>query len=505
MTVTTPAGTTAGTTHSVTASPFATDAVFWDSDPWLAQLRDFAVDRMLAPMAVLQTVIMRAAATLPPDIVMEGDRGQSPLNLFVAACGASGGNKGRTFSASREVIPTLRPGTAETAGITSGEGMAAMFASMQPEVDERGKVDRSQPPRVRVHTVYQLINATEISGLAATASRSGSTAIDRLLRAWSGESLSTDNKSIENRLKVPEDAYRLCAYIGVQPASAGLLSDGVGVGLAQRFLYATVTPAEAEIPATAPRVLTPPPTIDLTAAIGEPPMPAWERVYADGDWSRISTRRIHLPSSVLDRLWAARRTALLDDSADPLDAHRLLLTMRVAAVLACVLAGGLPRGMVVPDAVWGMACHVVQASCDARASLFAAYAHACSAREAARLMVTGIAKEDSEAALIDRRVSQCKRAVVKRLWAALVARGSDTTPEAIEAAGDGATTVTGATLRHGVAYRLRGTWPTAMRDLLDDGIIVVVGDAAPGTPLEQMAFSAVPDRVPDDLKPAGAR
>lgn len=501
--------------EEVTASPFTTDAAFWASDPWLEQLHDYAVDRMLAPMAVLQTVIMRAAATLPPDVGVQSplDGKVSPLNVFVAACGVSGSGKGRTYAAARDIIPDLRHGTAETAGVTSGEGMAAQFASMQPEVDEHGKPDRTQPPRVHVHTVYQLINATEIAGLAATASRNGSTALDRLLRAWTGESLSTHNKGDADRLRVPERAYRLCAYLGVQPASAALLSDSIGAGLAQRFLYARVAPSRAEISPMAPTSPTPPPVVNLVHAIGEPPMTAWERVYAVDDWSGISHRRIHMPTAVTTRLWALRYADdTLDDAGDllsaarpALDSHRLLLTMRVAAVLACILAGGLPRGMVVPDDVWGMACHIVADSCAVREALFRAYASTCSAREATRLITNGVARDDAEATLLDRRVHQCKRAVIKRLWAALVARGSETTPEAIEASGDGVCTVTGATLRHGVAYRLRGTWATAMTDLLADGIVTVVGDATPGTPLERLDFAVVTDRVPDDLRPAGAR
>ena len=188
----------------------------WDQRPILGHIRDFALARMCAPAAVLGVVLMRTLATVPPTFVLPpiiGSHGS--LNLFCALAARSGGGKGAAEAAAAAAL--WHADDIYTAPIGSGEGIPAQFAHR-----EKGELVRDR---------YQgQFSVPEVDTLKALGAREGSTIMQQLRSAYSGEKLGFSYRDPARRLPIDEHTYRLTMVVGVQFGRASVLLDDADGG-----------------------------------------------------------------------------------------------------------------------------------------------------------------------------------------------------------------------------------------------------------------------------------
>lgn len=207
------------------------EAEFWRSRPFLSAVLRFARARRIGPWALLGAVLARAAACVPPGVVLPATIGSvASLNLFVALCSESGGGKSVAMAAAKDFLdPT--GGTADYLETSpgSGEGLLGAYCYVHTE---KGKA-----PEVRQTRLSVLFDIDEVSALAALLTRTSSTLLPFLKSAWSGHTLATQNAEAARQRHVGEHRYRLALVVGVQPANAGPILDDAAGGFPQRFLW----------------------------------------------------------------------------------------------------------------------------------------------------------------------------------------------------------------------------------------------------------------------------
>lgn len=313
------------------------DDGFWESRPLFSYVRDYARACRVAPAALLDTVLTRVSALVPPTVTAPAFVGSGPitLNLFLALWGASGAGKGSTISTAASLIPDLR-GAVETQP-ASGEGLVAIFA---------GRRFRENPEDPKAHeselfcaNPRALLSIPEIRSLGGAASRQGSTIVPTLTSAFSGEALGAWNKGESDRLMVPRYGYSLALITGVQPANADILTNETGTGLPQRFLWASTTDPQA--PEQRPERPMGSLPVRLDDIPCDPPRDDMDFLYQQRDRSNMFDPDRRYPLTVLDyprTVWqevdGQRVRALHGQATDPLDTHRLLVGVKVAGVLA---------------------------------------------------------------------------------------------------------------------------------------------------------------------------
>lgn len=277
---------------------------FWSSRTFLTHVRDFARARQAAPWPTLLVVLARADTATEPNIVLPALVGSyKSLNLFVALVGVSGGGKGASEGAGSDAVEFVN-GNGDTIEIPelpigSGEGIARSFQ----------RPDAAGDPVRRV-----LFNIAEVDTLGALGKRQGATLMPELRKVYSGEQLGFANAGKDTRTAVAAHAYRACVIIGVQPLKAEpLLGDAHG-GTPQRILWAkTSDPDALEDP-------------------GTPPEPIQVKIKA------YSAERVVMvvPDVASTAIRRHRLAVLREEAVDPLDGHRMLTCLKVAAVLAII-------------------------------------------------------------------------------------------------------------------------------------------------------------------------
>lgn len=286
---------------------------FWEARKALGVTREVARSLRVSPESVLAVSLARVITQVPPEIMLPPLVGSpASLNLFVAVVGRSGLGKGAAMGAAAAASPfgDVDPVRVESPG--SGEGIAHLF------MRRTGKT-------VEQHAESVLLDVAEIDSYAALTARQGATLGPETRKLWSGERLGFAYVDPAKRLPVPAHRYRACMVAGVQPRRAGALLNDADGGTPQRFIWAdTADPgAPDDRPAT--------PDVELWRAPGmqfalnqRQPDAARRRIHLEVDYRVIA---------VLD---AVRLRALRGDQTevDPLDGHRGLAQLKVAAALA---------------------------------------------------------------------------------------------------------------------------------------------------------------------------
>ncbi|MBH0121592.1 hypothetical protein I0Q12_19575 [Rhodococcus sp. CX] len=283
---------------------------FWNRREVLAHILEFARARRAGPWAVLAVVLARAVASVEPNVMLPPIiGGPVSLNLFAALVGPSGGGKGAAEGAARNAVRfadhTGTDNDAETFTLGSGEGLARTYRPNGNGSDATNE-DRSQWRSRALFTV------AEVDTLAALGSRTGATLLPELRKLYSGETIGFQNASKVTRCVIPAHEYRACLIVGVQPAKAAPLIHDADGGTPQRFVWLPVDDPDA--PDTAP---TEPPTLDVKA-------PKW------------GSEPVHLevPDVARNSIDAHRLAVLRGEPVDPLDGHRMLSRLKVAAALS---------------------------------------------------------------------------------------------------------------------------------------------------------------------------
>lgn len=270
---------------------------FWSARPILTHLRDFARARRRNPWAVTDVALVRASCLIPPGTALPPQAGgRASLNLFVALAGPSGAGKGTSESAARDAIEFhWHDGTVvdiPELPLGSGEGIARTF--MPPKDDAE-----------QVHTA--IFSVPEIDTAAGLFARSGSTIESELRKVFSGEQLGFTNAQAHTRTRVPAHTYRAGLILGVQPKRAGVLLDGQDGGTPQRLVWA--------------------PVLDPDMPDERPVEPVRQVVTQPG-----FSGDLVVPDIARDAI-DAHQIAMHRGQVDPLDGHRLLVQLKVAAAL----------------------------------------------------------------------------------------------------------------------------------------------------------------------------
>lgn len=336
------------------------EAGFWASRHLLRAVQGYARSRRIGRWALLGAVLARAAAEVPPSVVLPPTRGTAAsLNLYVGLCSESGGGKSAAMGTAAEVLDVRGGAGPLETSLGSGEGLLAAYVHVQKE--------KGQAPRVVQHRASVLFDVDEVGSLGALAARTNSTLLPFLKSAWSGRLLATQNADADRLRRVEAHAYRLAVVAGVQPKHAGTILDDDGGGFPQRWLwmptYDPAMPSRDEV-------------------VPEPVPYRWQvpgvpvQVADDGTVTVQRARPMILPAeavaAILDAAEASNRPIGAPAAAGgaaagagALDGHALLSRAKVAALLA-LLEG---RGQEVTAADWSLAGVVMRVSDHTRASI----------------------------------------------------------------------------------------------------------------------------------------
>lgn len=305
------------------ASGESSEEEFWTSRDELLALRQFARARRVGPWAMLGNVLARAVWAIPPTVVLPPLVGSyASLNLFIALVGPSGAGKGGASGAAADWLDVGQD--VFTATLGSGEGMAKMFAYKDRVARTASWVQHGLRASV-------LFDAPEVDNLIALTSRSSSTLLPQLRSAYSGEELGFSYADPAKAVRLCAHRYRLSLTLGVQPGRGKALLDDADGGTPQRFVWLPTDDVDApgevpELPAShhlrqwpkqvGQRIVSRPPEAELSA-------PATPAVL----------RELGVPEVAKAAVDSHRVAMLRGMAADPLDGHRLLCRLKVAAAL----------------------------------------------------------------------------------------------------------------------------------------------------------------------------
>jgi len=293
----------------VTNGPLDDD--FWNARPHLAHIRQAAYSRMVAPAAVLGCIIARVAAFTPPSTRLPPIIGaESTLSTYVALRARSGGGKSSSTGCAADLLPGTPAGCIGPLPVGSGEGLIDAYFELVEETDGGGKKSK-----VKRHTKRgALFMLDEGQALAEMGNRKGSTILPILRTAWSGGDAGQANASLETRRVLKAGSYVLGLVSLWQDAAAARLIDDVDGGTPQRFVF----------------IETIDPTISATDTPEWPGPLDWQPgpVYTI---PRLFDIDPVIVAEIRHGHAAAQRGEVM---VDPLDAHRRLVKLKLAGVLA---------------------------------------------------------------------------------------------------------------------------------------------------------------------------
>jgi len=291
---------------------------FWEARPVLAQIRQAAWSRSCSPDAVLAGVLARYSASLPPQVKLPDD---GTLDIFVVVQGHSGSGKSKAGKTARALYPADNiKGVMMDRNVGSGEGLAEAFFEW---VNEDGEVCSSSTKGARkVRTKHGLHFATdEGAALQASAGRMNSILIPAMCAAWMGESLGQLLADPTKSRMIEPMTVRVSAEIRIQTAHGWKLfqEEFSSTGLSQRMIC---------LPAVDPKVY-------ANYKAGQP-RPQWPGELELPRPAIIGGETVlSYSDEILDHL--AEEQAQVHNPAwvgDPLDTHRTLSALKIAAILA---------------------------------------------------------------------------------------------------------------------------------------------------------------------------
>jgi hypothetical protein len=390
---------------------------------------------------MLAAVLVRAAATVSPYVVLPGLVGDyASINLYVNLVGASGTTKSAAIAAAAAWLRTrvepdqIKPG--------SGQGLAKCFA--------RIKVPKGGEPQQVGIRWTALAVIPEVDTLVAAGSMNGSSLWSEFRSAWSGERVGHDYTDAVKTVVLRPHRYRLCTVVGVQPLRAGPLFNDVDAGTPQRFAWLPVD----DLGAPQQRLEPPPPLM----------LPAWPTLgehyfdsltqQMDKPVDRDRLMPLGVPAEAIETVDAVQREKLRGTpGVDPLDGHRLLCQLKVAAAIM-----RLRSHTEITSSDWELAATVMAVSDRTRNATRAALSEAAAKRDHHAAVTSGKRK------VIETQMSAAAEAEdIARVAAVIVA--------ALQQA-DGRT-LPGHKVSKAVAGRDRSVVPKALEHLEIDGLITV--------------------------------
>ena len=321
-------------TQVAETAPTALGDAFWDARPYLSHIRQAARARRVSPFGVLGCTLAYVAAHTPPSTCLPPSVGtQAPLSLLIGLYGTSGAGKSTVAGVAGDLLRHLNdPHVVGPMGLGTGEGIAEAYHEWIDEKED-GKTKRVKRQTKR----GAILLLDEGSMLKDLASRKGSIIMPALRIAWSGGDPGQANASAETRRNLRPHSYHFALISAWQDQAAQfLLADSDG-GTPQRFLWFSSN--DPDMPSERPEW---PGTLDF-----QPP-PFYELgmpfTVAPDVLDDIDRQRVEVVRGTIE--------------LDPLDAHRNLNKLKVAACLA-LLDG---RARSITDDDWALAEHIMSSS-----------------------------------------------------------------------------------------------------------------------------------------------
>jgi hypothetical protein len=268
---------------------------FWARRDSLRHIYLAALSRMCSPWSVLAYCAARALALVRPNCVLPPIvGGPGSLNWFCATAARSGGGKSTSHAVARELLPHY----VYSRNLGSGEGLVDAFLTKKTDDNPEGK-------RESVMFV-----ADEIGSLAALGERPGSTLMETLKSAFSGETLGFSYRGKDTHLDA--HTYRMTLVMNVQTACAGAVMDDKHSGTLQRFMW---------FPATDPRIIS-----------QNPPFPGKLTLPPFTSWQHPTT--LAIPYEAIELIKDERARYASGLSGDDLAGHALFMREKLAYALA---------------------------------------------------------------------------------------------------------------------------------------------------------------------------
>lgn len=319
------------------------DERFFESRKWLGYAYRYAKALRLSPYGLVGVMLARLSALTPPNVVAQLTDNDMPmtLNLNVALVGPTGSGKGKTMGQAKRLMPAPPLCMMEEVKPKTGESIPAKYVAKIPAVDADGKPIKGEYAD-KVMTDRCLLYMPEVVSLKAAMGRQGSTILPTLLESFSNETLGDDTKGKQFQIKIPPYAYRLAAVIGVQPSNANVLFDAAQTGLAGRFIY--VPSIDRDAPAQRPATPSGPfpfDTMRIPEGNGLESIAAMlkyggiEHMPDNGPNARDGYPLVTITFPKQAAAYADHAQLLsVTGKADALDAHRVELVARLAALFA---------------------------------------------------------------------------------------------------------------------------------------------------------------------------
>ncbi len=299
---------------------------FWTAYPELAACRAYARSVRVGPWAMLGASLAITSATIPPHVVLPGIVGDyASVNLYINLVGRSGAIKSAAIAAGEAWLCTMPAPARIKPG--SGQGIAKCFAYTK-------RTKGGEPVQVgKRWTAVAVI--PEIDTLTAAGAMTGSNLWAEFRSAWSDERVGHDYTDATKTVVLQPRRYRLAMIVGVQPLRARPLLDDIDAGTPQRFCWFPVDDPEA--PQVRPDQPEPQHTL---ARWPQDDLYTWEDI--DYSWAQMlhepanrgALTVLTIPPEAAEIIDAVAREKLRKNpDVDPLDGHRLLCQLKVAAAL----------------------------------------------------------------------------------------------------------------------------------------------------------------------------
>jgi hypothetical protein len=287
---------------------------FWEARDYLRHIRQAARAAMVGPDAVLNGILARAAAFTPHTVDLPGIVGrQVGLTYYGANIGSTEHGKSSGAGIAQDLAPYAPATVVDMMPIGSGEGFVEVLFDY--DEDEKRKVQKWHG------AVFYIDEGAVLGELSG---RSGSTLLSTLRSAYMHATLGATDASKERKRRVHGTEYVYGITLGIQPDLAGPILADAPAGTPQRFVW-----LRADDPTMTADQIAPPgplPWRPANAAVLE----AHAIKARGGGYNR---HQIGVPGDVRTEI-RADRVAAQKERRPLLDAHRMLVRLKVAALLA---------------------------------------------------------------------------------------------------------------------------------------------------------------------------
>lgn len=329
---------------SENASNLRLEQAFYEFSDVLRFLQDESHFRMVAPDALLFSLLTRISASIPPAYLLPAFVGSNATaSLLSAIVGSAGIGKSQANSAARELFPVNDERFRFDLPNGTGQGMIEAYlrtAKKSEGVEEGKKIQQFEGCHFYID---------EGSNLVSLASKKEDITLATIRSLWSGESVGQTNASATTSRYLPARSVAFGLSVGFQPDIAAMfVKEGENVGTPQRVLWCYAH--NDEQPDNAPK-----PKGKLDVLILPRQDTPSEFKFDPSIQHEVRSKRAQL----------MRREITLD----AFEAHDLLKQMKVAACLAI-----LHREKHVDTQTWALAGNIVEVSANVLQDIRKTYA-----------------------------------------------------------------------------------------------------------------------------------